>query len=739
MKGIKIKNLEKAKRTAIEIKDAYKYSEQIQRTTAQKIHTEFKQKKWSTKIWQLDATMLVKYIISQNCTDDLIRAGRILLAIQDTIIKDGKRSDLCIPPLTNRLLKLTNIDRATIMWFTSSISEYYYRAQQTLVSVEEKKRLYWEEGKCYITLYKFLLWCQEQNITVDYRNKNSINQAIMSYLNRNEQAKSQTRHAIFQRFTEALKIAGFIINDCILKILNRQGLCEGFSQQINNAIDEFLSIKSNPNNPKKFYVKGYGSIPKQKVVKSWKKSTVKGAKYYIYALYRHCCRGKTPRAQVSLWAPKYTDVENVPGKHTLNWWNIMESWFGYLYNRPDTPKNYKREILKILNEPPALVKNGEGKKPVFLTPLELVLVEKLLEKISKDEHMMKIKIMFLLGCLAGLRAFEIVQVTLNMFERDRKTGLLKLDERGRAILHLPPQKTKGEYSPSHPKYGTIIVPYLAKIINTYLQSEAMEGAISAADKGIDVYLLHKGNHWSEGKLDDKYVVKFFQYHKKILSKALVHHPRGTTFSSHDLRHSCNDLILSLAVLWRSNVRIAEIHERHNPDRRGSSVNIRHYSRPVTKTAYYDAVSYALGFPWNEEAVKKWMKEKGYNLETGELPDELNNSYLELLLGISPGQNSQSRVVQPQSSTTTGSDEHEKIKAVTEKLKCSQKQLWSDVKNNIIRENTAEQRFAQLCKQAIDNLEHLKIGSSNQHFKYTCEQTIKLIQIGSRNYKEPLDV
>lgn len=730
-KSQKVLNLDDAKRTAIEIREAYKFFSRITKTLVEEIHKDFEIKRYSTKIWQLDAIKLADTVIARGCTDEIINAARSLLFIQEGIIKNIIRSGLCIPIPTNRLFKLTNVDRATVIWFTSAISEYHYKEQQKANSGEERKVIVNSERYCYNQLYEFLYWCQEQNISINFKDKNGIQDAIKMYVNRNDYAKHKTGVKWLKGIVESLQLVGFIALGFLNEILQRIGVCEGFNQELVAAVDEFISMKSDPNKPRRFYVEGFGNIPNKKRITYWKLKTRVGARRRIFGLYGYyCVKENIPRSQVTLWSPKKEHFENVPVKHTSQWWAPLESWLGYLDSRPDIPKSYKKEILEILKNP-TLVPNGEGKKPVFLTPLELVKVEKLLETIPTDGHAMKTKIMFLLGCLAGLRACEIVRVTFNMFDRDPETGQLIL-EQGRAILRLPYMKTKGEYCPSHPVFGTIIVPYLAKIINAYLKSNAMEGAVAAANQGKkskDVYLVHKGKHWSEGKLSDGYVISFFQKHKDILSKALVHHPAGMTFSSQDLRHSCNDLILSIAIRWRSNVRIAEIHERHNQSRRGSSVNIRHYSRDVSKNAYYNAVSYALGFPWDEASVKEWMKGKGYD-EKGELPDELTGSYLELLLGIpqsSTPQLSNQQIIATGSNNNSNSGVLKEVKETVSRLKETQKRVQLEVKNGIIRNHTARERLQVVREQAIAKIKQLKCSSPDEAFQFACEQAIENMQ------------
>jgi len=78
------------------------------------------------------------------------------------------------------------------------------------------------------------------------------------------------------------------------------------------------------------------------------------------------------------------------------------------------------------------------RKPrIILTPLELVLIEKIIRNISTAIQGLKMTIVFLLSCLAGLRPMEISKLRLSDFVRDPKTGLLIRDEKNRAVLHLP--------------------------------------------------------------------------------------------------------------------------------------------------------------------------------------------------------------------------------------------------------------------------------------------------------------
>lgn len=742
--GIKMKeinqqaNLQSKNIKSIEIKEAYKISKIAHKEICEAIHDEFSKNNYSVKIMELDAIKLADYIISHGCTNELIETGRTLLSIQKKF-SNGQSRCLGIPPLTDKLFKL-GIKREIIIWFTSVISEFYNRMQNAKPSGQTIELRSTEE-QCYKQLYKFFSWCNKQGVSLDYINHDGLQKTMMEYLNRNSYVVKSSCLRWLEMVFCALELRGFPVNKNIFKSFQRIKLEEGFPKELNEAVKEFLSIKSTA--PKTYYIDGYGKIPSTKIVSRWRKSTQRQAKECIYNAYKHYCEKRgIPRSQVTLWALQKDDIETVPCKHTTRWWSLLENWFGYLYNRTDTPEPYKEEILKILTHPPGLEKYKKGKNPVFLTPLEMVLIEKQLEKISLDKHAMRNKVMFLLGCLTGLRPGEITQITLNMFERDPKTGLLKLyGEENYSILRLPTEASKGGYSPSHPEYGTIVLPYLVKVINKYLNSPAMKGAIEAASHGKDVYLVHKGAHWTNGKLHNNAVKNLFQRYKEKLSKCLMHHPAGTTFSAHDLRHSCNDLILNLAFYWRSNVRIAETHLRHNPDRRSSSVNIRHYSRDISKSAYYNAVLHALNFPWDEMSVKEWMEKRGYNVKTGELPDEISFSlYPQLLsnvhLNLSPIMTSPiAPTIKENNMKLNSIGEIEKI---VDELKRKQKQIISDHENGIINKTIATQRFRLACEEAIDKLNDLGNNAQDETFKYACAATIKNIHKSINNYKISID-
>ncbi|MFA5780346.1 MAG: hypothetical protein WC947_09445 [Elusimicrobiota bacterium] len=237
---------------------------------------------------------------------------------------------------------------------------------------------------------------------------------------------------------------------------------------------------------------------------------------------------------------------------------------------------------------------------VFLTPLELVLIEKILLRIGTKITRMKMRIVFLLCCLAGLRLREISELQLSDFVREPKTGLLARDEKNRAVLRLPTNKGKYHVG-SHPQFVLVLVPHLADAIDCYLKSDAMAGAPANA------YLIHKGNRWSCGRINPRSITVFFQRYKSILSAGLVHHPKGTIFSLYDLRHTCHDLIIIYAQ-GRYNISqiIARIHLRQQL---GYSYSSLKFGCPITRTEYYDAVLYTLGFPWDEREIKMWIKER----------------------------------------------------------------------------------------------------------------------------------
>jgi len=138
----KILKLDDAKKTAIEIREACEFSSGITKILAEEIHKDFDKKHYSTKVWLIDAINLANLVITRGCNDGIINAARTLLLVQNGIIKDAIRSNLCIPVHGNRLFKLANVDRATVIWFTSAISEYHYKEQQKAISAEERKMLF---------------------------------------------------------------------------------------------------------------------------------------------------------------------------------------------------------------------------------------------------------------------------------------------------------------------------------------------------------------------------------------------------------------------------------------------------------------------------------------------------------------------------------------------------------------------------------------------------------------------
>lgn len=109
------------------------------------------------------------------------------------------------------------------------------------------------------------------------------------------------------------------------------------------------------------------------------------------------------------------------------------------------------------------------RKKVFLYPLQIIDMFEAVLSHSTLKNPLRCAVQLMIGFFAGVRVDEMRLLRIEHFEIGKNTGLLLQDDDGYGKLHILAEISKGGYSPS-PAYGTLIVPRLRVLINTYLST-----------------------------------------------------------------------------------------------------------------------------------------------------------------------------------------------------------------------------------------------------------------------------
>lgn len=238
--------------------------------------------------------------------------------------------------------------------------------------------------------------------------------------------------------------------------------------------------------------------------------------------------------------------------------------------------------------------------------------------------------------ILGMRRSEASKLAVEDFNIDVE-GYLVPDKDGYGRLNFPAEKSKGGYGPSSLLFGTLIPPYVVKLINIYLRD------CIYAD-----YPYEKHKEYAGKQFKTKYSVKTYAtghgylfrpnnydpdtpYHAASLSVKMKRFKDHITFldkermeklSLHDGRHSLNE--------WMATARLenfglqdyrdwaAKLQMRHNR-KKGSK-------KDVSKDAYRDnananlerlnkykrIIHQSINFPMNLDDLKYWEDKYGYN-------------------------------------------------------------------------------------------------------------------------------
>lgn len=295
---------------------------------------------------------------------------------------------------------------------------------------------------------------------------------------------------------------------------------------------------------------------------------------------------------------------------------ILRQFLAFMLNERDIHDEYKntlRELFLKLPSPKHLKKiDFNSVSRDFISRKDYVTIIKTALTTCKAGTCLKYAVYVGLAGFCALRRIEVMQLQVEDFDLDVDLKLADVGG-GYGRLKLPAYKSKGMYSPSHPKFGTLIVPRLRMLINTYLESNHMKGydkstflmrvqPVGIYDESFDgvsnkMFFDHK---WLK-----KIAAKGSEIMSQIYSRArpLLGQYDGH-ISSHDLRRSTNNYIRKAHTHLPNEPRIAEIHLRHSVVKRVNDL----YTDDPNILSFVHCIDKALNFPWELDELERWEKE-----------------------------------------------------------------------------------------------------------------------------------
>lgn len=274
--------------------------------------------------------------------------------------------------------------------------------------------------------------------------------------------------------------------------------------------------------------------------------------------------------------------------------------------------------------PPENKRQQRGRK-VFLTrKLILDVYQELMWSPGYESFFAQIEFLtaFMVFMFLGTRCFELSHLRIENFELDAKgyikagtdgfrfdaEGHVKTGEKGYGVMWLT--ISKGDYSRSHKKYGTLIVPNLVTLINKYL-GELYKMYPESRGKGY-LFRSRKKRYDPESRAAPRTISNWFESRRKQLDT--LPKDQRLYLSSHDGRHSMNSLITKAHVPGQfvdARDRAAEIQMRHNIERKSGSVSDVNYTDEIPFQSYYEIIDRSLNFPWDLEQLCLWEQQMGY--------------------------------------------------------------------------------------------------------------------------------
>ena len=227
-------------------------------------------------------------------------------------------------------------------------------------------------------------------------------------------------------------------------------------------------------------------------------------------------------------------------------------------------------------------------------------------------------VQFMISCFLGVRPDELRFLRINHFELDSQRYIAS-DSTGYGLLRIPKNISKGAYSPSH-AYGTLVVPNLVVLLNTYLK-QLYEKSPGTQGEGYLFRPLpnlpdyhHTSSH---GPLS--WIQRYRSYFDglSLEERHVFHYYTG--------RHTLHELIIKTVIPGVAPIdhhRSAELQMRHNVERRRGRVGETNYTAEVAKEVYFRVIDKSLNFPWDLHELEKWEQNKG--IESGQKVPMVDN-------------------------------------------------------------------------------------------------------------------
>lgn len=290
----------------------------------------------------------------------------------------------------------------------------------------------------------------------------------------------------------------------------------------------------------------------------------------------------------------------------------------------------KSNILRAFNQVPKYTNDkfdDEDTKSVFLTREKYVNYFTTVYKTLGLKQALKIACGFILG----LRRGELIEVAVEDFWID-ENGYLKMDENQYGKLFLPAVKSKGCYSPSHRVFGTLIPPYLVRLINLYLREELYTAHPFETHKKIrnktfigkngmkkvyengHGYLFRPHNCGPERGYTRESIAVFISKIRTQIDFLNEHEKKYLSF--HDGRHALNNWIeksnYSPAKLYQSRSEAADLQMRHKRKKKAKGdVGDQAYLDKFSFEVYLEIIDQSINFPMDWDKLFNWEKIHGY--------------------------------------------------------------------------------------------------------------------------------
>ncbi|SFS75806.1 hypothetical protein [Paenibacillus sp. BC26] len=284
-------------------------------------------------------------------------------------------------------------------------------------------------------------------------------------------------------------------------------------------------------------------------------------------------------------------------------------------------------------------------RSVFLTREEYV---KFFIYVLK-EYGLKDALLVAFSFILGLRRSEATKLAIEDFEINDEGFLVANNDDGYGRLNVPAPKSKGGYGPSSLIYGTLVPPYLVKLINIYLKEmyaicpfrshRKYTGKTFKTKNILEVYKEGHGYFFrpNMNEPDCPYHPMSISVRMKRLKANvgdILPDEKRSKLSFHDGRHSMNEWIETARVdsgLMDQRDWAADLQMRHNRTKAargdvGKSSYRDHKNIDFLKK-YKRIIDQSINFPMDLKDLHTWEEMNGYSeLIQYDLNDQLHENY-----------------------------------------------------------------------------------------------------------------